>query len=293
MAILLLFAIGFLISATLRPVIFPVSRALGLMRANFAGTMIPTGCGWLVVATGVIGCFAVGALLPILDPQLPRVPGGALAAAALLFGALGWLDDRWGDRSVKGLRGHLRSFFRERRLTTGFIKATGGALFGLALAASVTAGPAPTPLSARAAEVVLGGAVIALSANAINLLDLRPLRAIKGFALYVLLLLATAALCAPTHLAGLGWLALPAGALAAYAPLEARCRAMLGDTGANALGAIAGGAAVWALPVPLQLALAAALTALHLFAERRSITATLAAHPWLDRMDRWGWGKGR
>ena len=77
--------------------------------------------------------------------------------------------------------------------------------------------------------------------------------------------------------------------LAAYVPVEARCRAMLGDTGANALGAIAGVAAVWALPLATQAGVAAALLALHLFAEWRSITAALAAHPVLDRIDRWGW----
>src|SRR5207249_10012721 len=125
---------------------FPVSRALGLMRANFAGVMIPTACGWIVVAAVVIGHLAAAFLFPILDQRLPREPGRVIAAATLLYGALGWLDDQWGDRSVKGLRGHLRSFFRERRVTTGLVKAAGGALSGLALAASVTAGSAPTTL---------------------------------------------------------------------------------------------------------------------------------------------------
>jgi UDP-GlcNAc:undecaprenyl-phosphate/decaprenyl-phosphate GlcNAc-1-phosphate transferase len=291
MPILALFAIGFLLVVILRPLVFPVSRVLGQRRPNFAGTMIPTGCGWILVVAVAAGCLAVEALFPDFAPRLPREPGVLTVAAALSFGALGWVDDQWGDRSVKGLRGHLRSFFREQRVTSGLVKAVGGALAGIALAYYVTDRPAAAP-SARVAESVLGGAVIALSANAINLLDLRPLRAIKGFTLYGLLLLLLTAFAAPTHLAGLGWLALPAGALVAYAPLEARCRAMLGDTGANTLGAIAGLTAVWALPVVLQLVLAAALAALHLFAEHRSITATLAAHPWLDRLDRWGWRAG-
>lgn len=285
-----LFAIGFLISLLLQPLIEPVSRALGQQRANFAGTRIPTGAGWIVVVAVIVGGVAAEALLPALGLRLSPVLRGAMAAAALSFGALGWLDDQWGDRSVKGLRGHLRSFFRERRLTSGFVKAAGGALAGLMLA-YVLADRSAVSERARLLATALGGTVIALSANAINLLDLRPLRAIKGFALQGLVILALTALAAPDHLAGLAWLALPAGALAAYAPREARCRAMLGDTGANALGAIAGVSAVWALPMGLQLVLAAALVALHLFAERRSITATIAARPWLDRLDRWGWGR--
>src|SRR5262249_37657971 len=97
-----------------------------------------------------------------------------------------------------------------------------------------------------------------------------------------------AAALAPSQAAGLAWLGLPLGALAAYAPAEARCRAMLGDTGANALGAIAGLAAVWALPLRALLGVAAALAAMHLFADGHWITATLAAHPLLDRLDRLG-----
>jgi UDP-N-acetylmuramyl pentapeptide phosphotransferase/UDP-N-acetylglucosamine-1-phosphate transferase len=239
---------------------------------------------------------ATGRGYPIADWGLRRVDatpapgcGGGIVLAMLLYGALGAVDDRFGDRSVQGLRGHLRSLVRDRRVTTGLVKAVGGAAFGLALAAWVDAPRPGGETAARAGTVLLGGVLIALSANAVNLLDLRPLRAIKGFGVYLGIVLALAALLAPARLPGLVWLALPVGALAAYVPIEARCRAMLGDTGANALGAAAGVAAVWGLPWTAQLVLVIALGGLHLFAERRSITAALAVHPWLDRLDRWGW----
>jgi hypothetical protein len=179
--------------------------------------------------------------------------------------------------------------FRERRVTTGLVKAAGGAVIGLGLTAWLESRKPGGWMPSGIATILVGGAVIALSANAINLLDLRPLRAIKGFLLYLALVAVLAALLAPARLAGLAWLGLPAGVLAAYAPVEARCRAMLGDTGANALGSIAGLAAVGALSVAVQAGVGAALLALHFFAERNSITAALAAHPVLDRLDRWGW----
>ena len=88
-------------------------------------------------------------------------------------------------------------------------------------------------------EAAPAGLLIALAANLFNLLDLRPLRALKAFWLLGSLLLAGGA---PFPLAALLGLSL------AYVPQEARRTVMLGDTGANALGAVMGIAAVVTLP---------------------------------------------
>src|SRR5205823_765176 len=63
------------------------------------------------------------------------------------------------------------------------------------------------------------------------------------------------------------WMALLGPALAAallYVPLEARRRTMLGDTGANALGALLGVAACALLPLAGQAVLAVGLVGLNL-----------------------------
>ena len=98
------------------------------------------------------------------------------------FGLLGLLDDTLGNRQIKGLRGHFQAAFRERKITTGFIKAVGGGLLALLLAYRFTPS---SPLL-----MLLDAALIALCANAINLFDLRPGRAcgvflITGFGLLV------------------------------------------------------------------------------------------------------------
>ena len=64
---------------------------------------------------------------------------------------------------------------------------------------------------------------------------------------------------------------------------------MLGDTGANALGALCGVAACVVLPPLGQLVLALALAALNLYAETHSLSALIRSHPLLNRLDRWGW----
>jgi UDP-N-acetylmuramyl pentapeptide phosphotransferase/UDP-N-acetylglucosamine-1-phosphate transferase len=126
---------------------------------------------------------------------------------------------------------------------------------------------------------VVSALLIALSANLLNLLDLRPLRTLKGF-----WLLSAGLLWAADPLLSLLWgLSLP------YARLEARRRVMLGDTGANALGGVVGVSAALLLPLWAQAAVVALLLGFHLWAEKHSLSAWIEAHAWARRIDGWGW----
>ena len=129
------------------------------------------------------------------------------------------------------------------------------------------------------AAAVLSALLIALSANLLNLLDLRPLRTLKGFWLFSAGLLWSA----PPLLAQLWGVSLP------YARLEAQRRVMLGDTGANALGGALGTAAMLALPLWSQGLLVLLLLGFHWWAEKHSLSAWIEARPWARRLDGWGW----
>ena len=63
---------------------------------------------------------------------------------------------------------------------------------------------------------------------------------------------------------------------------------MLGDCGANALGAAVGTAAVQALPWQLRLLACAAAVALNLASEQVSFTAVIERTPLLRRLDQLG-----
>ena len=63
---------------------------------------------------------------------------------------------------------------------------------------------------------------------------------------------------------------------------------MLGDCGANALGASVATAAVAALPRSVRVVVLTAVVALTLASEKVSFTAVIADHPLLDRLDRLG-----
>src|SRR5207249_815139 len=80
--------------------------------------------------------------------------------AVCAFGMLGFLDDAFGVKQIKGLRGHIGAALHERRITTGLIKAVGGVLTALWIGHKSAPHNAP--------EALLSAALIALSANAVN-----------------------------------------------------------------------------------------------------------------------------
>jgi UDP-GlcNAc:undecaprenyl-phosphate GlcNAc-1-phosphate transferase len=247
---------GAIAGSILTPMLPAALRGLGLERRNYQGDPIGAGAGLL---------FALGAL-PWLWLPFPGHQRLA-AAAAVGFGALGFIDDRWGTAEFKGLRGHLGAL-RKRRLTTGLLKAVAGLTLAGALAWILHSDWRAVPAAA----------LIALSANLLNLLDLRPLRTLKAFWLFSLPLLVVAP---PVLWASVG-LSVP------YAGLEAKRRVMLGDTGANLLGGLVGCLAAIALPPLAQAILVLLLAAFHAWAERHSLTAWIAEHAWARAIDDWG-----
>ncbi|WP_240930477.1 hypothetical protein [Isoptericola sp. BMS4] len=207
------------------------------------------------------------------DPRTRTAAALATAGA----GAFGLVDDLAEDASTrtKGLRGHLGALARGT-LTTGGLKVLGiGATSMVAAAVGTrrTGGAA-----GHAADVVVNGALVAGTANLLNLLDLRPGRAFK----------AATVLSLPVAGGSVPAAGAVVGAAAAAAPGDLAERDMLGDGGANALGALVG--AQWAFGAPRAVRVAAlgAVVGLTLASERVSFSAVIDRTPWLRRVDRLG-----
>ncbi|MEU2063447.1 hypothetical protein [Streptomyces sp. NPDC013455] len=150
----------------------------------------------------------------------------AAGFAVLAAGGCGAYDDVAGDHR-RGFRAHLRAL-REGDVTSGTVK-----LFGIS-AAGLAAGAL---MKERPLDRLLAGVVIAGTAHLVNLVDVRPGRAAG----------AVLALGAPGLLRtgpGARLAAAAAGAAAAVLPEDLGELTMLGDTGAHALGAALGAAAV-------------------------------------------------
>jgi UDP-N-acetylmuramyl pentapeptide phosphotransferase/UDP-N-acetylglucosamine-1-phosphate transferase len=263
---LLFFAGGFLSVWITLPFLLKVLRDTPFQRPNYQGKFIPVGAGLVFFAGASFSAVCYSCLFK--ENRLSAV----ILFIVALFTLLGFLDDLAGNRSVTGLAGHLKSALRGR-LTTGVLKA-GGGLAGTTLAASFCG---PWPLFAVYAFV------FALSANAVNLLDVRPGRAGKAF-IFFAFAFAAAGWGKKEALFLFGFL----GSVAAYLRADLKARAMMGDTGANALGAVLGLGAVLVFSKPLVLAYLALLIFVHLLAEKKSLSEIIAGNKVLNFLDRLG-----
>nr|WP_230323453.1 hypothetical protein [Cellulomonas hominis] len=248
-------------------------------RTNHRGEPVSL-LGGPAVAAGVLAGGLVGA---------PSARDGvALAVATTSATAFGLVDDLTEDREGtvrKGLRGHLGALARGE-VTTGGLKVLGigaGALVAAALSRPHDRLPAGRGAAAavRLADVAADGALIAATANVVNLLDLRPGRALKAAAI-------AAAPAAVLGGRGGATSAAVLGAAVAEVPDDLAERDMLGDSGANAVGAVLGTAAVQGCPRPVRLALLAGVVALTVASEKVSFTQVIARTPVLRELDAWG-----
>jgi UDP-GlcNAc:undecaprenyl-phosphate GlcNAc-1-phosphate transferase len=206
------------------------------------------------------------------SPGLTGRVRAAAVLAALGAGGLGAYDDLAGSGDRRGLRGHLGAL-RHGELTSGAVKIVGIGATGLAAAALARR---------RGLDLVLAGGVVAATANLVNLLDLRPGRALKAG--LVLALLDGRREGDSARLA-----AVSAGSALVVLPADLGEVTMLGDAGANALGAVLGLAAVSGDAGAGRLAgRLAALTALTLASEKVSFTSVIEATPGLSELDRLG-----
>ena len=199
-----------------------------------------------------------------LSADLPRA---AAVVAAVGAGAVGAYDDAVGSRDAgaKGFRGHAAAL-RQGRLTGGSVKVLGIGAVGLVSARLATTRLATTRLAGRQ-DLLVAGAVVAASANVLNLLDLRPGRALKVGAV------------AAAVLGQSG----PAATALALLPANLGERTMLGDAGANALGAVLGLALLRRAPARPALAVLVALTAVSEVKSYSSVIDVVPPLRWADR----------
>jgi UDP-N-acetylmuramyl pentapeptide phosphotransferase/UDP-N-acetylglucosamine-1-phosphate transferase len=268
------FGIGSLVARTVLAWVRSDPRAAELDRTNFHGRTVSL-AGGPALAAGA----TAGATLGAPDPAT----AAAAFTAGAVAGAVGFYDDVVGNRpeqKAKGFAGHLGAL-REGRVTSGLVKIAGVGAGSLAAAALLAAAPGrPRRGAVRgAADVLLGAGVIAGTANLLNLLDLRPGRALK----------AGGAIGVPLALRRGGGLAAGTlGASAALLPDDLDEDIMLGDSGANALGALLGVALAARTGTAGRAFALTVLAGLTAASEKVSFTRVIADTPWLRRLDEFG-----
>jgi hypothetical protein len=246
----------------------PPGGAKTWSRTNHRGEPVTLLEGPAVAAGAIAGVLAQAVLASMTGPAGWRQASWRRPAALALGGAgaaaFGAYDDLAGSGDRRGFRGHLGAL-RHGEVTTGAVKLGGIGATGIVSAALAGGSPA---------DVVLNAGLIAGGANLLNLFDLRPGRALK----------VAVASGAPWAIST----AAPLGAALALLPEDLGERAMLGDAGANALGAMLGASAA-GLPRPARIALLAGIAGLTAASEKVSFTKVIERTPalrWLDMLGR-------
>lgn len=270
--------LAFAISLFLVPAGARGLRDAGLVRENYRGLPLAFPLGAISVTAALVTLAPLAFLddradLDLLDPELRRWLPYLVGIAFL-----GFLDDALGQGEAaatpRGWRGHWAAL-RSGSLSTGAIKAIGA----LALAAYVVSG--------RGLEdwrYIADVALLILATNLFNLLDLRPGRAEKGLVLLGVGLCLGGWTFGPLELLGIF-----VGPVLVGAWLTLGEKAMLGDTGSNLIGAVAGVWLLTSLGGEARLVALAAVLALTIYGELRSISKTIDSVPplrWLDSLGR-------
>lgn len=270
------FAVGFLVVRVVAAAGRDFLAAPALQRRNYRDRLVPTG-GGVLLAVGLIvieggrvalSAFGVGNETGLTEAR------ELVLIAVLGFALLGFIDDVAVNQSAQGFVGHGRAMLRGE-LTTGGLKLAAGGVLALVVAAPVAAGELD--------RLALDGLLVALAANLANLFDRAPGRLVKVSLLAWIPLAATNG----TNTVGVA-LAPLMGSVVGLLPDDLRERIMLGDAGANALGAALGVGAVLGMGTGGRNVTIVVLAALNLLAEIFSFSRFIDRVPPLRALDRWG-----
>lgn len=256
-------------------------------RTNFHGVTVSLRGGVAMAGASV----ASAAVASALSDQPRAALGGVVAS--LGGGLAGYIDDvdqgaHDGGKVAKGLKGHLGAL-AHGQVTTGVIKIAG--IGASALAASALVGSKATSVGGKVSDLALNTVLIAGTANLVNLLDLRPGRALKATVLVATPLSYFSCADAKTPASPASAQRLLASGLNAAAITalveDLQETTMLGDTGANAAGALLGTSLAANDSWKLRLGTTLGVVGLILASEKVSFSKVIAANPalnWLDQL---------
>lgn len=266
---LILALVGFIGTLLIIPMFKKMLIEGEIVRPNYKQDMIPVSMGIVFVPMLVISAMVLA--------YIDRDPEHMKYLFMFLFAALsmsfaGIMDDIIGNRNVSGLKGHFKSLFKGT-LTTGGFKALYGGFVGLLISVVLTR---------SIPEIVLNTLIIALSTNLMNLMDLRPGRAIKVYLVIMIVMIAT--LTGFTRI--LPFLIVPV--VLAYFNQDLKAKCMMGDAGSNVLGISIGIFMAFGYSINVKIGWLVFLVLIHILTEKYSLTKIIEKNKVLNFLDRLG-----
>jgi UDP-N-acetylmuramyl pentapeptide phosphotransferase/UDP-N-acetylglucosamine-1-phosphate transferase len=256
-------------------------RRATFRRTNYRGRELSTAVGLAVP----LALYAAGAVMSVLialgaSPAREATLSLTLTGVAVGgFGLLGLLDDLAVDRDTSGYAGHVRALLAGR-LSAGSLKMLAGPAIALVVVQPVSGDSLPW--------LLVDGAVVALAANTANLFDRAPGRVTKLAVVSFAALLVSSLVSTGGRVPSLLGAGVALGAALALLAPELREELMLGDTGANALGAALGLGVVLTQSRIVTATVAGVLVGLNLVSERVSFSRVIERVGPLRALDRLG-----
>jgi UDP-GlcNAc:undecaprenyl-phosphate/decaprenyl-phosphate GlcNAc-1-phosphate transferase len=259
------------VAAAIVPAAVSGLQTQGFARQNYRGRAVAFPAGIALVAASLVALAPLALVDELDDGKVFKADIGMALTYVIGVALLGLLDDLVGTEApARGWRGHARATLAGG-FSTGALKAIGS----LALALFVLRGR-----GLDTGEYLLATALVVLATNLFNLLDLRPGRSLKALAL-----LGAGVSIGSRDLYPLWTLGLFIGPALVLLPLDLRERAMLGDTGSNAIGAVAGLWLVLALSTLAQLVALGLIAIATVYGEFRSLSELIERTPLLRHLD--------
>ncbi|QUH20714.1 glycosyltransferase [Alkaliphilus sp. B6464] len=267
----IIFIISLLTTLMTIPFVKEMLLTANITGSNYKGDKIPVGMGItfvpVVIINGILFNYFIGNNANMQQLLLVFLIG------IMTMAVIGLIDDLIGNRNTLGFKGHIKSLLKGK-LTTGGLKAIVGGLISILIGSL---------FSFHIIEIVVNSLIIALFTNLINLLDLRPGRAIKGF-LTIAILFIIIGLSKETRII--------LGSIIAYAigyfPQDIKAKSMMGDIGSNTLGITLGIVAVISYTMTVKYIILALLVLIQIIAEKYSITEIIKKNSILNFLDELG-----
>src|SRR5690554_1091556 len=211
----ILILVTLIISLIVKKLVYTMLIGSNATGRNYLNEDIPVGMG-VMFPIALICSLAILYIFFSLDLILFIFLLGFITMAFV-----GFIDDILGNKDIQGLKGHIGKLLKVE-LTTGGLKALMGGIIALFIS---------MPFQNNILILLLDGLIIALFTNLINLLDLRPGRAIKAYLLYSIILFIFFYSHQYIYL-----LLIVTVIVLIYFPMDIKAQAMMGDVGSNTLG---------------------------------------------------------
>ncbi|MBZ2173767.1 phospho-N-acetylmuramoyl-pentapeptide-transferase [Schnuerera sp. xch1] len=265
---ILVFISGIVLSSIAVPMILNMLLKSDTVNNNYKNEKIPICMGLLFIFIQIINISVIFLIRGSSNNYILYY-----LFAFTLIGMVGLLDDLVGDKEIKGLKGHIKSFFKGK-LTTGGIKA--GIGFFISVFISII-------LSQNLMEIVINTLLMALFTNLTNLFDLRPGRTIKVFILISTIMLFTSIVKTYDFILYSFY-----GILIVYFPLDLKAKVMMGDVGSNVMGITLGIFCAYTQNIIMKSVYLIILIIIHIIAERFSFSEIINNNKILKFLDNLG-----